>query len=100
MPTTSGASPCVVTCVSSSVTASAAFRRPLAEEALGPEDEDEDQDPEHDRLGPVGPGRVPVEALVEGLDAPDHDRAENGAGQIPDPAEHGGRERDQAELEA
>ena len=64
------------------------------------EDEDQDQDREHDRLGPVGARRVPVEPLVEGLDEPDQDGAEHGAGQVADAAEHGGRERDQPELEA
>ena len=66
----------------------------------GPEDEDQDQDPEHDRAGPVGAGREPGEALVEGLDEADHERAEDGAGEVADPAEHGGGERDQPELEA
>ncbi len=46
------------------------------------------------------PGRVPVEPLVEGLDQPDQDRAEDGARQVADAAQHGGRERDQPELEA
>src|SRR5689334_8758520 len=46
---------------------SGAFRSAFAEEALGPEDEDQDEDREHDRLGPVAPGRVPGQALVEGL---------------------------------
>ena len=79
---------------------SSALRRAFAEEPFGPEDEDQDQDREHDRLGPVGAGRVPVEAFVERLDAADQDRAEHGAGQVADAAEHRGGERDQPELEA
>ena len=46
------------------------------------------------------PGRVPVQALVERLDQPDQDGAEDGARQVADAAEHGGREGDQPELEA
>src|SRR5439155_7007328 len=76
-----------------------AFWRAFTEESFGPEDEDQDQDREDDRLGPVGAWRVPAEPLVEGLDAADHERAENRTGQVADPAEHGGRERDQSELE-
>src|SRR5438477_3757362 len=66
---------------------SAAFRCPFAEQALGTEDEDQDQDREHDRLGPVGARSLPAEALVEGLDEPDQQGAEDGAGQVADPAE-------------
>src|SRR5436305_1027817 len=77
-----------------------AFRRPLAEEALGAEDEDQDEDREHDRLRPVGPRHVPRQALVPRLDQADQRRAEDGAGEVPGAAEHRGRERDQAELEA
>src|SRR5262249_61037741 len=40
----------------------AAFWCSLAEEPLGPEDENQDQDREDDRLRPVGTGRVPAEA--------------------------------------
>src|SRR5207253_8019475 len=76
-----------------------AFWCAFTEESFGPEDEDEDEDREDDRLGPVGAGSVPAEPLVEGLDAADHERAENRTGQIADPAEHGGRERDESELE-
>src|SRR3954465_4481928 len=78
---------------------SASLRRPLAEQALGPEDEDQDQYREHDRLGPVAAGG-PWQAFVERLDEPDTDRAKDRAGQVADSAEHGGRERDQAELES
>ena len=46
------------------------------------------------------PGACQVSALVEGLDQADQQRAEHGAGQVADPAEHGGGERDQPELEA
>src|SRR3712207_8767800 len=42
----------------------------------------------------------PAQPLVEGLDQPDDERAENGAGQVADPAEHRRGKRDQAELEA
>ena len=45
-------------------------------------------------------GRVPVEPFVERLDQPDQDRAEDGARQVADAAEHGRGERDQPELEA
>ena len=49
---------------------------------------------------PVATGGEPREAFVEGLDEPDDERPEDGAGQVADAAEHGGRERDQPELEA
>src|SRR6266550_6657895 len=78
----------------------ATFRCPLAEEALGPEDQDQDQEGEDDRLGPVAPRGVPAQPLVERLDEADQHRAEDGARQVADPAEHGRGERDQAELEA
>ena len=42
----------------------------------------------------------PGEAVVEGLDQADAERAEHGAGQVADPAEHGRGEREQAEREA
>ena len=50
----------------------------------------------------VQPGtrRVPGQALDEGLDQTDEQRAENGPGQIADPPEHGGGERDQPDREA
>src|SRR5215211_6837806 len=79
---------------------SCAIRHLLAEDALGPEDEDRDQHREDDRAGPVAPRRGPRETLVEGLNQADHDRAEDGAAQVADPAEDGGGECDQAELEA
>src|SRR2546421_7590309 len=50
---------------------SLALRRPLAEQALGAEDQDQDQDAEDDGLGPLGSRRADREALVEGLDQPD-----------------------------
>ena len=40
-----------------------ALRRALAEQALGPEDEDRDQDPEDDRAGPVAARRATGTAL-------------------------------------
>src|SRR5205085_5431341 len=76
------------------------FRRSFAEQPLGAENEDEDEDREDDRLRPVASGRVPHEPLVESLDESDEDRAEDRAGEVPDAAENGGRERDQAELVA
>ena len=44
------------------------------------------------------PGRVPAQAFVERLDEADAQRAEHGAWQVADPAEHGGGEGDQPEL--
>src|SRR3989304_4085836 len=61
---------------------SASLGRAFAEEALGPEDEDHDQDREHDRLRPVRARRVPGETLVERLDHPDQQRTEHGARQV------------------
>src|SRR5262245_60710019 len=78
----------------------ATFGRPFSEQALGPEDDDQDQDREHDRLRPVAPRHVPGEALVERLDEADAQRAEHRAREVADPAEHGRGERDQPELEA
>ena len=46
------------------------------------------------------PGVCQVEPLVERLDQADQERAEQRAGEVADAAEHGGREGDQAELEA
>src|SRR3954447_13957908 len=80
--------------------ASGAFRRALAEQTLGAEHEDQDQDREDDRLRPVATGGMPAQPLVERLDEPDAERAEHGAGEIPDAAEHGSSERDESELEA
>src|SRR5438270_7032798 len=79
---------------------SGAFRRSFAEQPLGAEHEDEDEDGEDDRLRPVASRRVPDEPLVEGLDESDENCAEHRAGQVADAAEDGGRERDQAELVA
>src|SRR5207237_8744458 len=78
---------------------SAAFRGPLAEKALGAEDEDQDQDREDDRLRPVAPRRMPGQRVVERLHETDDQCAEHGAGEVPDPAEHGGGEGGQPELE-
>src|SRR5436190_19203054 len=78
----------------------ATFGCPLAEEALGPEDEDQDQKGEDDRLGPVAARGMPVQPLVERLDQADQDRPEDGAREVADPAEDGRREGDQAQLEA
>src|ERR1700756_1069410 len=63
----------------------ATFRRPLSEEALGPEDQDQDQEPEDDRLGPVASWSVPAEPFVERLDEADQDRSQDGPGQVADP---------------
>src|SRR5438876_443176 len=54
---------------------SSAFRRPLAEQPFGPEDEDQDEDREDDRLRPVAAGRVPAEPVVVCLDEADRERA-------------------------
>ena len=43
---------------------------------------------------------MPGQALDEGLDQTDEQRAENGPGQIPDPPEHGSGERDQPNRDA
>src|SRR5581483_8844945 len=75
---------------------SGTFRRSFAEQPLGAEHEDEDEDREDDRLRPVASRRVPHEPLVERLDESDEDRA----GQVPDAPENSGRERNQAELVA
>src|SRR3954449_3403921 len=72
------------------------LRRPLAQQTLGTEHEDQDQDREDERLGPVAPRRVPGEPFVERLDEADHECAEYGAREVPDPAEDGCGERDQA----
>src|SRR5207244_11001383 len=79
---------------------SAALRGALAEQALGTEHEDQDQDREHDRLGPVAPWGVPGQPLVELLDQPDQDRAQYSPGQVSDPPEQRGRERDQPTSKA
>src|SRR5207247_9271587 len=64
-----------------------ALRSALAEQALGTEHEDQDQDREDDRLGPVTPGRVPPEPVVERLDESDHEPAEDRSGEVADPAQ-------------
>src|ERR687898_3429355 len=78
----------------------ATFGYPLTEEPFGPEDEDDDQDREDDRLGPVASRRRPAEAVVDPLDHRDRESAQHGARQVPDPADDRSRERDQAEAEA
>ena len=45
------------------------------------------------------PGACQVRVLLNDWIMPMQERAENGARQVADPAEHGGRERDQPELE-
>src|SRR3954453_17851551 len=79
---------------------SGALRRPFPEQALRAEDEDQDQDREDQRVGPVGAGRVPLEAVVELLDQPDADRAEHGTREVPDPAEDVRGEGEQAQAES
>jgi hypothetical protein len=74
--------------------------RLLAQQTLWTEDEDSNKDCEDDRARPVTARREPREALVEGLDEPDDERAQDGAGEIADTAEDGRGEGDQAELEA
>src|SRR5438270_1687043 len=74
--------------------------RPLPEQPFWAEDEDQDQDGEDDRLGPVAAGRVPRQAVVVRLDEADRHRAEDGAGKVADATEHGRCECDQSEREA
>ena len=57
----------------------------LAEQALGPEDEDHDQDREDDRTASSRARRVPGEALDEGLDQADEEPAEHSAPVLPIP---------------
>src|SRR5919201_5927849 len=68
--------------------------RPLAEQAVGAEDEDQDQDREDDGVRPSG-GDVLVAPRGE---EPDEEAAEGGAWHVTDPAEHGGGERAQPGL--
>src|SRR6185312_13204025 len=56
---------------------SGSLRRALAEQALRPEDQDRDQDREDERPRPVTTGREPRKPLVEGLDQPDQERADD-----------------------
>ena len=65
----------------------------------GRKNEGGDQDREDERPRPVASGSS-VQALVPGLDQPDHEPSDDGAIEVADPAEHGSRERDQSELEA
>src|ERR671922_2677720 len=83
-----------------SVATSAALRGPLAEEALGAEDEDRDQDREDDRARPVAPRGPDRQPLVERLDEADEQRSEDGSGQVADAAEHRRGEGEEADLEA
>src|SRR5918911_2214977 len=81
----------------SAVAMSDLFRRDLAEDALGLEDHEHDEDREDDRLAPR---LTEAHAVVQVLDDPDDEAAEDGAGEVADPAEHGGGERDEAQAEA
>src|SRR5688572_18866303 len=68
--------------------------RPRAEKSLGSEDEQENQDREDEGAGPFL-----VDVLApERADQADDDAAEDGAGEIPDPAEHRRGERVQPVL--
>src|SRR5262245_4093583 len=68
----------------------------LAEESLRPEDHDQDEVDEDDRRRP----RAADPVVGDLLDDPDDEAAEHGALEVPDAAEHGGGEGDQAGLEA
>src|SRR5436190_10160104 len=69
----------------------------LAEQPGGPEHHEQDQDGEHHRLTPL---LTQADTVVETLDEPDDDAAEDRAGEVTDPAEDRRRERDQSELES
>src|SRR5947199_1486256 len=73
------------------------LRRDLAEDALGLEDHDHDEDREDDGLAPL---LAEPHAVVQVLDDPDEEAAEDGARQVADPAEHRRGERDEAQAEA
>src|SRR5881397_1905234 len=78
------------------VTGSRLVGRPLAEQPVGPEDQDDDEDREHDR---VGPARGDVLVAPRGQKA-DEEAAEGGAAHAADPAEYGGGEGAQPGLVA
>src|SRR5436190_13074006 len=87
------------TCAISSSTSSSSssrFSRLLAQEAARPQGHDQDQVREDDRRRPLGADA----GIGDLLDDPDDDPAENGAAHVPDPPHDGGREGDQARLEA
>src|SRR5581483_6092602 len=66
-----------------------------AEQAVGPEQQDQDQDGEDQRLAPLLPG-VPA---AERPDQADDEPAEDRPGDVPDPAQHRRGERVDAVLE-
>src|SRR2546423_6514206 len=72
----------------------------LAEDALRAKHQDRDQDREDERLGPLRPGAVPAETLVERLDQTDQEGTEDRSREISDAAENRRREREQPQLEA
>src|SRR4051794_22276871 len=73
------------------------LRGSLAQQALRLEHHEQDEDGEDDGLVPL---LAEAEAVVEGLDQADQEAADDGAVEVADAAEHGRRERDEAELEA
>ena len=68
--------------------------RRRSEQALGPEEEDEDEDREHQDQR-AGAGQV---QRTDGLDEPDHEPADHGAGDAAQTAEHDDDEREDREL--
>src|SRR5207245_9538465 len=81
---------------SSGALASYLVGRPRAQQALGPEDEHEDEDREDDRVGPAS-GDVLVAPRRQ---EPDEETAERGAGHVADAAEDSRGEGAQACLVA
>src|SRR3954469_19071080 len=73
------------------------LRRRLAEDALGLEHHEHDEDPEDHRLAPR---RAGAERVVYVLDDADEETAEDGSVEVADPAEHGRGEGDESEPEA
>src|SRR5919106_796583 len=67
----------------------------LGQDAGRTEDEDQDEDPEHDHGRPL---RLEIAVRQRG-DQPEDEPPQRGAGQVPDAAYHGCRERQQPELE-
>jgi len=63
-----------------------------------PEHQDQDEDPEDHRLAP-GLAQTVFGPVVETLDDPDEQPADDRADEIPDTAQNRGRERDEAEFE-
>src|SRR5205823_14982738 len=75
---------------------SCSFWHGLAEDARGPEDQDEDEDSKHHHLGPFGVDKE----VAECLDYPDEQAAQGGAADVADAAEDGAGEGEEAAAEA